>query len=102
MNTKNMPGGFTEALPADNDIQKIVDDVRSQMVKFGGKPDEYGELKAHSYKSQVVAGTNFRIKVNAGGQRYLHMRIFRPLPCYGSQLELTGVEFDKKLEDKLD
>uniref|UniRef100_A0A2K6F925 Cystatin domain-containing protein n=1 Tax=Propithecus coquereli TaxID=379532 RepID=A0A2K6F925_PROCO len=56
-----IPGGLTEARPATPEIQEIADKVKPQLEE---KTNEtYEEFEATEYKSQVVAGTNFYIKV---------------------------------------
>ncbi|KAH8858565.1 Cystatin-B [Schistosoma japonicum] len=52
--------------------------------------------------SQVVAGTNYFVKVHVGDDEYVHARIFEPLPCHGKELQLHSVLKDKKKNDALE
>ena len=40
------------------------------------------------YTSQFVAGTNYNIKVNVGEQRFIHIKIYVPVPVYNTANEL--------------
>ena len=60
------------------------------------------KAKAVNYRSQVVAGTNYFVKVNVGGDDHAHLRIFKPLPHTGQAPNLVGVQANKKLGDTLD
>uniref|UniRef100_A0A8C4RWJ6 Cystatin-B n=1 Tax=Erpetoichthys calabaricus TaxID=27687 RepID=A0A8C4RWJ6_ERPCA len=59
-------------------------------------------FKAVQYKSQVVAGTNYFIKVHVGGVEYIHLRIFRSLPVHGNELKVHGVQSPKGEQDEID
>ena len=51
--------------------------------------------------SQVVAGTNYKVKIDVGNLKYVHAKIFKPLPYTGLGPELTSVETGKNLHDSL-
>ncbi|XP_022337017.2 cystatin-A2-like [Crassostrea virginica] len=53
-------------------------------------------LTAVSYKSQVVAGTNYFIKVETGWDRYIHVRIYRDLHGNAS---VSSVQLNKSADD---
>lgn len=93
-----MCGGTSDAKPADAEIQAIINEVKSAVEdKVGKKLDTYTPV---SYKTQVVAGTNYFVKVNAGGE-HLHLRIFAPLPHTGNRKELADLQRGKAAEDDL-
>uniref|UniRef100_A0A3P9HXP8 Cystatin domain-containing protein n=1 Tax=Oryzias latipes TaxID=8090 RepID=A0A3P9HXP8_ORYLA len=54
-------GGLSEMQVANKDIQKICDLVRDQVEERAGK--HFDLFRAISYRSQIVAGTNYFIKV---------------------------------------
>nr|8GT7_B Chain B, Cystatin-A [Homo sapiens]8GT7_D Chain D, Cystatin-A [Homo sapiens] len=94
-----IPGGLSEAKPATPEIQEIVDKVKPQLEE---KTNEtYGKLEAVQYKTQVVAGTNYYIKVRAGDNKYMHLRVFKSLPGQNEDLVLTGYQVDKNKDDEL-
>ena len=63
---------------------KINSKVKHHVNQQSGS--SFNKLTAVSFKSQVVAGTNFFVKVNADDKTHLHLRIFRPLPFQGKYL----------------
>lgn len=94
-----MPGGLGQAKPADEEIQKLVDSVSDEIKSQSGGKD-FAHLKAISYRSQVVAGTNFYVKVHTGDD-HLHVKIFRPLPVHGDKAQVTGLQHGKSHEDEI-
>lgn len=56
-------GGMSDDTKAASDeIQRLVDEVQEEIKgQSGGK--QFSQLKAISYKSQLVAGTNYFVKV---------------------------------------
>jgi cystatin-A/B len=55
-------GGLNEAKEATPEIQALIDQLHQEIKTQSG--NEYKQLKAVSYRSQVVAGTNYFVKVN--------------------------------------
>uniref|UniRef100_A0A3Q4I4T5 Cystatin-B n=1 Tax=Neolamprologus brichardi TaxID=32507 RepID=A0A3Q4I4T5_NEOBR len=84
---------------ADEQIQKICDNVKNQVEKE--THENYVEFHAVEYRSQVVAGANYLIKVHVGGTSYLHLMVWQRLPCDGGQDALTGVQQHHHKDDPL-
>ncbi len=84
---------------ANEDVQLVADTVKASAES--SLNTKFEMFKAHSYKTQVVAGTNYSIKVQTGENDYIHIKVFKPLPCYGDTLELTGVENNHSLDSAL-
>ncbi|KAG8450066.1 hypothetical protein GDO86_002619 [Hymenochirus boettgeri] len=59
-------------------------------------------FKAIEYKTQVVAGTNYFIKVHLGGDKYVFIRVYQTLPHEGSKLRLDGFQLDKTEDDEIE
>ncbi|XP_006039314.2 cystatin-A-like [Alligator sinensis] len=57
-----MPGGLSSANPATPEVQKIADQVKPQLERKENKT--YPVFIAYKYKTQVVAGMNYFIKVS--------------------------------------
>jgi len=95
-----MCGGASKAQPATEEIQAVVEKVKDQVLAKSNKVASVYE--AVSYSTQVVAGTNFFVKVKVGDGDYIHLRIFRPLPPNQDQLELHSMQENKSLEDVLE
>uniref|UniRef100_A0AC11B8T5 Cystatin A n=1 Tax=Ovis aries TaxID=9940 RepID=A0AC11B8T5_SHEEP len=76
----------------------------AQKVKpqLEGKTNEtYEEFTAIEYKTQVVAGINYYIKIQTGDNRYIHIKVFKSLPQQNQSLTLTGYQVDKTKDDEL-
>ncbi|KAL6464085.1 hypothetical protein MHYP_G00284760 [Metynnis hypsauchen] len=86
-------GGLGSEKVATPEVQKICDEVKPHVEQKTKK--KFAVFVAKSFKTQVVAGTNYFIKVHVGGNDYLHLRVFKPLPHTGRQLELNGVQTGK-------
>ena len=111
-----------DPIPADESIQQMLDQVYDkrftiiQVIHFylnlnkyffqlkdtihskSGKQFSY--LKAVSYKTQIVNGTNYFIKVDAGSE-HIHLRVYKPFAFKGDQTELHGVQLGKTLQDEV-
>ncbi|CAN9506294.1 unnamed protein product [Ophioblennius macclurei] len=93
-------GGLGEPKEADEEIQQICDATKAHAEEKAGKT--FSVFKAHSYSRQVVAGTNYFIKVHVGGDEYIHLRVFKALPCYGGHCELHGLQEGKTEKDPIE
>ncbi|EHB00959.1 Cystatin-A [Heterocephalus glaber] len=95
-----IPGGLSEARPATPEIQEIADKVKPQLEEKTNQ--SYQEFKAEEYKSQVVAGINYYIKIRVDNGCYIHIKVFLPLSGqHEDTLELSGYQTDKSKEDEL-
>ncbi|KAM6223954.1 cystatin-A [Rhynchocyon petersi] len=96
-----MPGGLSEAKPATPEIQKIADEVKPQLEEQTN--ETYEEFTALEYKSQVVAGVNYLIKVEVNKDECIHIKVFRSLPGQNQNqsLTLTGYQAGKSKDDEL-
>ncbi|XP_048338290.1 cystatin-B-like, partial [Sphaerodactylus townsendi] len=61
----------------------------------------YPVFTATEYRSQVVAGTNYFVKIDVGNGAFVHVRIFRPLPGSDKEVCLTDYQTGKKASDPL-
>jgi cystatin-A/B len=70
-------GGIGQTKSATPEVQSMVDGLKMEVSsKLGGK--NLHPFKAVSFKTQVVAGTNYFVKIHAGDE-HIHVRMFRPL-----------------------
>jgi cystatin-A/B len=54
-----------------------------------------------AYTSQVVAGTNYKAKIKVDGGKYIHVKLFEPLPCYDQPIDISEVLQNKTEADAL-
>lgn len=94
-----MCGGFTQNKPMDDEVKAIANEMKPKVETAMNKT--FGVYEPVCYKTQVVAGVNYSIKVKVDGGKYLHMKIFKPLPCNGTELELLNQTDGHTLEDVL-
>ncbi|KAM6439750.1 cystatin-A-like [Rhynochetos jubatus] len=94
-----MPGGLSDTKAATPEIQLIADEVRPQ---FEGRANcMCGIFKAMEYKTQVVAGINYFIKVQVSDTEYVHLRVFVNLPSANERPSLVSFQTGKTRDDPL-
>ena len=74
-------------------------EMKPQVEKALG--ETYSTFEAVKYVTQVVAGTNYKIKVKVGDDKYVHIEVFVPLPCNKAPNRLTSQVAGKTLADAL-
>ncbi|KAJ3611829.1 hypothetical protein NHX12_021842 [Muraenolepis orangiensis] len=93
-------GGFGAVKEAGEDVQELCNGVKASVE--GKTNQKYDVFVAKSYKSQVVNGVNYLIKVHVGGDEHLHLRVHKALPCYGGAMSLHGVQESMTLNSPID
>ncbi|XP_075620537.1 cystatin-A [Balearica regulorum gibbericeps] len=94
-----MPGGLSETKPATPEVQHIVNKVKPQ---FESKENRtYGIFEAIEYRTQVVAGINYFIKVRVSDDNYVHIKVFQSLPHENQGPSLVGFQTGKTRDDPL-
>uniref|UniRef100_A0A8C9X816 Cystatin-B n=1 Tax=Sander lucioperca TaxID=283035 RepID=A0A8C9X816_SANLU len=81
---------YGQTADATQEVKDLCHQVKPQVQDITGK--SYVDFTVFLYRSEVVAGTNYLIKVHVGGDDYIHLIIFRGLPCYGGKVSLTKVK----------
>lgn len=75
---------------------KVKDQIHSNVGKT------YPKLAAVNYKSQVVAGTNYFIKVDVGNDEHIHLKVYQALTHTGARPQLTSVQTGKSSVDAVE
>ncbi|XP_060601061.1 cystatin-B-like [Ruditapes philippinarum] len=97
-----MCGGAGDVMPADEEVKGYCNEVKADILKKAGK-DSVEIFEPVHYRSQVVAGVNYFVKIRIGsGGECLHARIFKGLPHTGGNLEVSSVQTNKKVEDAVE
>ncbi|NXN31578.1 CYTB protein, partial [Nycticryphes semicollaris] len=60
-----------------------------------------GIFNAVEYRTQVVAGTNYFIKVQVSDNEYVHLRVFQALPHENQRPSLVSYQTGKTRDDPL-
>mmetsp|Transcript_25013 Transcript_25013/g.30259 ORF Transcript_25013/g.30259 Transcript_25013/m.30259 type:complete len:107 (-) Transcript_25013:188-508(-) len=92
-----MCGGVGGANPADGESSQIASSMKSEVEKQLNTTLPTYELV--EYSTQVVAGMNYFMKVHVGDEKYIHLRVFKPLS--GDDCQLSNMQTDKRREDPI-
>ncbi len=82
-----MCGGFGNVKTADDSIVAICNEVKSQVQNQLN--ETFTVFEPVHYKTQVVNGTNYLIKVRTD-EGFVHAKVHKPLPHNGTQLSLLS------------
>jgi hypothetical protein len=104
-----MPGGLGDEKKPDDDVNAVVQSVATSiksgaltsLTQSGGNADpnifNNSDIKVLAYKTQVVAGTNYFVKVSINNMIF-HVRIYQH---FSGSTEVTKVVGPKKDNDTL-
>ncbi|EKX32219.1 hypothetical protein GUITHDRAFT_156393 [Guillardia theta CCMP2712] len=88
-----MTGGAGAEQNVTAEEKSIVEKVWPEVLKQRQK--EYVSYEPKTFKAQVVAGMNYFVKVmakTASGEECFVLKIYKPLPHMGSDLQLSGIK----------
>ncbi|XP_075257102.1 cystatin-A-like [Convolutriloba macropyga] len=97
---RRTPGGLSEAKAGDGEAQKIADEVKEAVEEKA--ESTFPSFEVVSYKTQVVAGTMFYMKVKVDAANYIHVKVFRGLPFAGSKVEFKDYQDGKGEDDEIE
>ena len=93
-----MLGAFTDARDPDEDTLRVVAAVKPLVQEKTNK--KYSLFEPVKTKTQVVAGTNYFVKVKVGDNDYLFLKIYEPLPHTQQPPEVHEVHENKTDADE--
>lgn len=91
-------GGVEELIPANAEVQGFVNKIKPSLETKANK--KFSLFKAIEYRSQVVAGTNYFVKVQVGENEYAHVRIY--VHFSGNPVQMDAFRLNKAKSDELD
>ena len=84
-------GGYTNERPMDEETRSM---IVSQKVKIESSLNtKFSTFNPISYQTQVVAGINYKTRIEVGGGRTISVVLFKALPCYGGNVEVSEACF---------
>nr|ADF87935.1 cystatin [Eriocheir sinensis] len=89
-----MPGGLSEEKPMTPEVQELINEVRPDVEEHLGRP--VSRFEGLNYKTQVVSGLNYFVKVDIGDNEVVHIRVYH---TFDGTNTLNGVQH---FTDKLD
>ena len=92
-----MIGGLSNANPTDNEIEEITYSIKDKFEELNYSSNKF---EVHSYKSQVVNGVNYFVKV-VTDKEYVHLRIHKALAHNDSVISLHSHQNNKIKEDEI-
>ncbi|XP_041887148.1 cystatin-A-like [Corvus hawaiiensis] len=94
-----MPGGLSDTKPATPEVQQIANQVKVQFESQANM--NCVVFAAVEYKTQVVAGIIYFIKVQVSDDEYVHLKVFQSLPYENQGPSLVGFQTGKTRDDPL-
>eukprot|EP00928_Gymnodinium_smaydae_P084838 TRINITY_DN6810_c0_g1_i2.p1 TRINITY_DN6810_c0_g1~~TRINITY_DN6810_c0_g1_i2.p1 ORF type:complete len:477 (-),score=126.27 TRINITY_DN6810_c0_g1_i2:175-1539(-) len=85
-------GGIGDEKPADDDVRTLIAPLKADAqakAQEQGWNGTFTEFEAVSYKTQVVAGMNYFVKVKLGPSDYVHLRVYKH---FSGASELSSVK----------
>ncbi|XP_050027487.1 cystatin-B-like [Dermacentor andersoni] len=91
-------GGLSEEVKdADDTVKEICEKVRADVeAKLSKSFKEFAPLK---YRTQLVNGVNYFVKVHVGDGQHIHVRAHK---AFQGEISFSAVQENKTLEDPLE
>ncbi|XP_028581406.1 cystatin-A-like [Podarcis muralis] len=89
-------GGLSPTKPTTPEIQAIADQVKCQLEAKVNQA--FNLFEVTEFRTQVVAGTNYFLKVRYAEDKYAHLRVFQNL---SGDLTLHGYELNHTRTDPI-
>jgi len=90
-----LAGGYSETKHADADVRETAVKAKASTQTKLGK--NYALFEAISYRSQIVNGTNYLIKVKTDNG-YIHIKVYR---SFKGEVELKSIQEGQTLGSEI-
>ncbi|CAH3153798.1 unnamed protein product [Porites lobata] len=100
MSTQVEVGGWSDLKVADGKVQKICDQVKSKAEEMAHQ--DFPIFESMSYRSQLVQGTNYLIKVFVNNPRHHPYVLLRVWQSLESTVELIAIKTGMTKDDPID
>jgi len=97
-------GGFGESHSVTPEVTQLVGKMKERILaraQAAGLNSDGSMFEPISYRSQVVAGTNYYVKIRISKTDYIHVKIFKPLPYSHDEPLILSIDIGKKEHDVL-
>lgn len=92
-------GGFGQAREVDDNIRSHLNTLKEKIEEHLNAT--FSVFEPLKYTSQVVAGSNYLVKIKVDGEKYIHVKYHKPLPCNGTELVLMQATQGHTLDSNL-
>lgn len=96
-----MVGGASEVQQPNDEFRNIAEQIRPQLEEKLNQSQQFPTYELVGVKTQLVAGTNYFMKIHIGGGHFVHARVYQTLPHAGGTLELSKYQENKSQDDEL-
>ncbi|VDL98602.1 unnamed protein product [Schistocephalus solidus] len=86
--------------PSEDEKQLLLPPLCAHLEGHLGRSPQTVEIV--EVRTQVVAGTNYFLKVTHSDGKVCHVRVFKALPCNGGNIEIVKVVEKSGLGDPLE
>lgn len=94
-----MLGAHSQPRAGDENSQAIADQVKHAASGQLGHP--FNQYRVVAYTSQVVAGMNYKLKIEIDQGEHIHLHVYVPLPHTNQPPSITHFERNKMVSDPL-
>ena len=93
------PGGLSEVKEVDDNVKTITNSIHKSLVDELSLKNQ-DKINIHFYKTQVVAGIIFFIKISINN-KYYHIKVMNYLPHTNQEPELLSVLSNQEADSEI-
>ena len=93
-------GGTGAEAEATEEIAAICEGVREAAQAHSDQP--FTQFTAVRFTQQVVAGTNYFVKVQTGDASFAHVRVHKPLPHTGAPPSVASIKLGQTADSPIE